>query len=69
MITSMISNGRESIPIVTARKARPCLEKIIRKRTRGRFDHIDRTNYHKYITDINRNPRIFSVPGGLYLFS
>ena len=30
------------------------LEKIIRKRSEhpGRFDHIDRTNYHKYITDL-----------------
>ena len=30
------------------------LEKIIRKRSEhpGRFDHIDRTNYHKYIPDL-----------------
>lgn len=30
------------------------LEKIIRKRSEhpGRFDHIDRTNYYKYITDL-----------------
>ena len=30
------------------------LEKIIRKRSEhpGRFDHIDRTNYHKYSTDL-----------------
>ena len=30
------------------------LEKIIRKRSEhpGRFDHIDRINYHKYITDL-----------------
>ena len=30
------------------------LEKIIRKRSEhpGRFDHIDRSNYHKYITDL-----------------
>lgn len=30
------------------------LEKIIRKRSEhpGRFDHIDRTNYHKYIIDL-----------------
>ena len=30
------------------------LEKIIRKRSEhpGRFDHIDRANYHKYITDL-----------------
>ena len=30
------------------------LEKIIRKRSEhpGRFDHIDRTNYHKHITDL-----------------